>query len=133
VTRLGVYFPIGWLFDLVSFFITKYLKCWAILHIKVYVLILTKNGLGYFFMNSSGHPVHPITTDQTSKVLCLNSFWGSAKADSFSHLSLLEKHTIRLLARIIQAPPDLALIPTKHGVFWKVGIPHHRLAIHRET
>jgi hypothetical protein len=56
--------------------------------------IFEKNGLGYFFINSSGHPVHAVITDQTSKVLCQTSFWGRAKAESFSHFSLCKKSTI---------------------------------------
>jgi hypothetical protein len=50
-----------------------------------------KNGLGYFFINSSCHPVHARHTNQTGKVLCQTSFWGRAKAESFSHFSLPEK------------------------------------------
>jgi hypothetical protein len=77
--------------------ITKYLKLLGYFPLLSLCFNFDKNGLGYFFINSSGHPAHPITTDQTSKVLCQTSFWGSAKADSFLHLSLLEKTTIRLL------------------------------------
>jgi hypothetical protein len=50
-----------------------------------------KKWFGLISINSSGHPVHAHHTDQTGKVLCQTSFWGRAKAESFSHFSLPEK------------------------------------------
>jgi hypothetical protein len=80
--------------------ITKYLKFLGYFPLLSLCFNFDKNGLGYFFINSSGHPAHPTTTPQLTKpakYFARPVFGVAQKLTAFRTCLFWKKPTIRLL------------------------------------